>query len=150
MKSRRHKIIREIIEQQNIETQYQLTEALAKYGLNVTQATISRDIKDLGLVKIATGDNTFCYGFPHGMASVNTFDRIKRMLRDNLIRVDVARGLLVLKALPGTAQGVAFCLDGLGWKEIVGSLAGDDTIFIAVRDEDDVYNLAERIKNLMA
>lgn len=66
MKTRRHKLIREIIEQQNIETQYQLTEALARYGLNVTQATISRDIKDLGLVKIATGENTFCYGFPPG------------------------------------------------------------------------------------
>ena len=150
MKTRRHKLIREIIEQQNIETQYQLTEALAKYGMNVTQATISRDIKDLGLVKIATGDNTFCYGFPPGMTTVNTFDRVKRMLRDNLIKVDVGRDLIILKALPGTAQGVAFCLDGLGWKEIVGSIAGDDTIFVAVRDEDDIYALAERIRALMA
>lgn len=150
MKTRRHKIIREIIEQQNIETQYQLTEALARCGLKVTQATISRDIKDLGLVKIATGDNTFCYGFPAGMATVNTFDRVKRMLRDNLIKVDVARDLVVLKALPGTAQGVAFCLDGLGWREIAGSIAGDDTIFVAVRDEDDVEELAEKIRTLMA
>ena len=149
MKARRHKLIREIIEQQNIETQNQLTDSLESYGLKVTQATISRDIKDLGLVKISTGENTFCYGFPHGMTTINTYDRIKRMLCDNLIRVDIARNLLILKALPGTAQGVAFCLDGLGWKEIAGSIAGDDTIFIAINDEYDINILAERIKNLM-
>jgi len=150
MKSRRHKLIREIIEQQNIETQHQLTEALSRYGMHVTQATISRDIKDLGLVKIATGENSFCYGFPPGMTTVNTFDRVKRMLRDNLIRVEIARNMLVLKSLPGTAQGVAFCLDGLSWKEVVGSIAGDDTIFVAVRDDADLIGLAERIRSLMA
>lgn len=150
MKTRRHKLIREIIEQQNIETQYQLTEALARYGLQVTQATISRDIKDLGLVKIATGENTFCYGFPPGMTTVNTFDRVKRMLRDNLIRVEAAKDMLVLKSLPGTAQGVAFCIDGLGWKEIVGTIAGDDTIFVAIREDVSLQNLAERIRSLMA
>ena len=150
MKARRHKLIREIIDQQNIETQNQLTDALAKHGLKVTQATISRDIKDLGLVKISTGENTFCYGFPNGMATVNTYDRIKRMLRDNLIRVDVARNMLVLKTLPGAAQGVAFCLDGLGWKEIIGSIAGDDTIFIAIKDDYDLNIIAERIRTLMA
>lgn len=72
------------------------------------------------------------------------------MLRDNLIRVEIARDMLVLRSLPGTAQGVAFCLDGLGWKDLVGSIAGDDTIFVAVRDDADIHALADRIRSLMA
>ena len=150
MKSQRQAKILEIISNRNVETQEQLLAALQDAGFRGTQATISRDIKDLGLVKIATGENSFCYGFPPGMTTVNTFDRVKRMLRDNLIRVEIARNMLVLKSLPGTAQGVAFCLDGLSWKEVVGSIAGDDTIFVAVRDDADLIGLAERIRSLMA
>lgn len=149
MKNRRHKMIREIVEQHNIETQYQLTESLMQHGFNVTQATISRDIKELGLVKVATGDNSFRYSFPPGMSTANTFERAKRMLRDNLLKVDIGHGIIVLKSLPGTAQGVAFCLDGLGWKQIVGTIAGDDTIFMVVRDAEDPESVAERIRNLM-
>lgn len=149
MKNRRHKMIREIIEQQNIETQYQLTEALMQHGFNVTQATISRDIKELGLIKVAAGDNSFRYSFPPGMSTANTFERAKRMLRDNLLKVEIGHNIIVLKSLPGTAQGVAFCLDGLGWKEIVGTIAGDDTIFMVARDGDDPHAVAERIRNLM-
>lgn len=149
MKSRRHKMIREIIDQQNIETQYQLTEALQKHGFSVTQATISRDIKELGLIKVATGDNTFRYGFPPGLNSVNTYDRAKRILRDNLLRVDVGHEIVVLKTLPGMAQGVASCLDGLGWREIIGTLAGDDTILLVTRDEEDPREMAARLRDLM-
>lgn len=150
MKNRRHKMIREIVEQQHIETQYQLTEELMKHGFNVTQATISRDIKELGLVKVAAADNTFRYGFPPGMSSVNTFDRAKKMMRDNLLKVDVGHNIIVLKALPGTAQGVAFCVDGLNWKELIGCIAGDDTIFLVVRDEDDPREVAEKLRAMMA
>ena len=150
MKNRRHKMIREIVEQQNIDTQYQLTEALMKHGFNVTQATISRDIKEMGLVKIASVDNSFRYGFPPGMTSVNTFDRAKKMIRDNLLKVEVSQNLLILKALPGTAQGVAFCVDGLGWKEILGTIAGDDTILMVTRDGHDPQELATRLRTLMS
>ncbi len=150
MKNRRHKMIREIVEQQHIETQYQLTEELMKHGFNVTQATISRDIKELGLVKVASADNTFRYGFPPGMSSVNTFDRAKKMMRDNLLKVEVGHNIIVLKALPGTAQGIAFCVDGLNWKEIIGCIAGDDTIFLVVRDEHDPREAAEKIRAMMA
>jgi len=149
MKNRRHKMIREIVEQQHIETQYQLTEELMKHGFNVTQATISRDIKELGLVKVASADNTFRYGFPPGMTSVNTFDRAKKMMRDNLLKVEVGHNIIVLKALPGTAQGVAFCVDGLNWKELIGCIAGDDTIFLVTRDEDDPREVADKIRAMM-
>lgn len=150
MKNRRHKMIREIVEQQNIETQYQLTEELMKHGFNVTQATISRDIKELGLVKVASANNTFRYGFQPGVATVNTFDRTKKMLRDNVLKLDIGHNIIIMKTLPGTAPGVAFCLDSLGWKELLGTLAGDDAIFMVTSDDCDPRDLMEKIQNLLA
>ena len=149
MKNSRHKEIREIIEQQDIETQYQLTEALRARGFNVTQATISRDIKELGLIKISTGDNTFCYGFPPGLNSINTYDRAKRFLRENLLKVEVGHNIVILKTHPGMAQGMASCVDGLNWREILGSIAGDDTIFLVSRDEDEPHELARKLRELI-
>ena len=149
MKNRRHKMIREIIEQQNIETQHQLTEALLQHGYSVTQATISRDIKELGLIKISAGPNVFRYGFPPGMSQINTFERAKRILHDSLLKVDVGHDIIVLKTMPGMAQGLASCVDSLGWKEIIGSLAGDDTIFLVARDDCDSYEIAERLQELI-
>ena len=148
MKNRRHKMIREIIEQKNIETQCQLTEELQKHGFNVTQATISRDIKEIGLVKVASGESSFCYNFPPGMVTGNSFDRAKRMLRENMLRLEISNFILVLKTLPGSAQAVAFCLDSLGWKELVGSVAGDDTILLVSRDDDEARKLAESLQEL--
>ena len=148
MKNRRHKIIREIIEEKNIETQCQLTDELRQHGFDVTQATISRDIKEMGLIKVSSGANSFRYSFPPGLLAGNTFDRAKRMFRDNLLKVENGSGLVILKTLPGTAQGVAFCVDGLNWNEIVGTLAGDDTVFLALRDGFTVAALVEKIQAL--
>lgn len=148
IKNRRHKMIREIIEQKNIETQCQLTEELQKHGFNVTQATISRDIKEMGLIKVASGENSFRYNFPPGIMAGNTFDRAKRMMRDNLLKIEVSHFIIVLKTLPGTAQGVAFCIDGLGWKEIAGCVAGDDTIMMVMREGEDPHRIAENLQNL--
>jgi len=148
MKNRRHKMIREIIEQQNVETQCQLTEELQKHGYNVTQATISRDIKEIGLIKVASGENSFRYSFPPGMLTGNSFDRAKRMLRENMLKLQVNQFMLVMRTLPGAAQGVAFCLDGLGWKEIIGCVAGDDTILLVAREGEDATKLAEKLQEL--
>ena len=149
MKNRRHKLIREIVENQNIETQFQLTEALRLHGFNVTQATISRDIKELGMVKVATGSNSFRYGFPPGMSTVSTYERAKRVLHDSLLKVDVAHDLVILRTMPGMAQGVGSCVDSLDWAEIGGAVAGDDTIFVAVNDDYEPQRLAERLRDLM-
>lgn len=148
IKNRRQKTIREIIEQKNIETQFQLTEELQKHGFNVTQATISRDIKEMGLIKVASGENSFRYNFPPGIMAGNTFDRAKRMLRDNLLKVEVSHFIIVVKTLPGMAQGVAFCIDGLGWKEVAGCVAGDDTIMMIIKEGEDARKMADNIQNL--
>ena len=146
MKNRRHKGIREIIENQNIETQFQLTDELKKYGFQVTQATISRDIKELGLIKVVSGENSFRYSLPTGVVVGNNFDRSKRMFRDNVLKVVQSDNIIVVKTLPGIASGVASCLDGLGWSEILGSVAGDDTIFVLVRSKDDAEDIAGRLQ----
>ncbi|MCL1816885.1 MAG: arginine repressor [Clostridiales bacterium] len=148
MKNRRHKMIREIIEQKSIETQCQLTDELQWHGFNVTQATISRDIKEIGLIKVASGDSTFRYSFPPGMLSGNSFDRAKRMLRENMLKLEINSFMILIKTLPGSAQGVAFCLDGLGWKELAGCVAGDDTIMLMTREGEDAHKLAERLQEL--
>lgn len=148
IKARRQKMIREIIGNKDIETQFQLTAELRKYGFNVTQATISRDIKEMGLIKVASGENLFRYSFPPGSMAGNNFDRAKKMLRDNLLRVDVSANIIVIHTLPGTAQGIAFCLDGLAWKESIGTVAGDDTILIVVKTGENPQDLVGRIHNL--
>jgi len=148
MKNRRHKMIREIIEQKKIETQCQLTEELQKHGFNVTQATISRDIKEIGLVKVASGENSFRYNFPPGLITGNSFDRAKRILRENMLKLEISHFILVLKTLPGAAQSVAFCLDGLGWKELIGSVAGDDTILLVARGNEDAHKMADNLQEL--
>ncbi len=149
MKNRRHKVIREIIENQNIETQFQLTDELKKYGFQVTQATISRDIKELGLIKVVAGENSFRYSLPTGVVVGNNFDRSKRMFRDNVLKVLSSDSFVVIKTLPGIASGVASCLDGLGWSEIIGSVAGDDTIFVLIRSREECEEIVERLQGFL-
>ena len=148
MKSRRHKVIREIIENKSIETQFQLTEELMKHGFNVTQATISRDIKELGLIKVAAGDNVFEYSFPPNVMAGNVHDRAKRMLRDNALKYNTSGNTVVIRTLPGIAQGVASCIDNLGWKELIGTVAGDDTIFLLVKEGVDCNQVIARLQAL--
>ena len=149
MKNRRHKKIREIIESQKIETQFQLTDELKKYGFDVTQATISRGIKELGLVKVATGENSFCYSFSSGMVLGNNFDRAKRMFRDNVLKITSSENLIIVRTLSATAQGVAACFDGLGWKDVLGSVAGDDTILIVVKEKELAPGIVEQLQALV-
>jgi len=148
IKNRRHKIIREIIGNKNIETQFQLTDELRKHGFNVTQATISRDIKEMGLIKTNSGENTFRYSFPPGIMAGNTFDRVKKMLRDNMLNAAYSGNIIVLHTLPGTAQGIAFCLDGLAWKDILGTVAGDDTIILIVKEDKSPQEIIDRLEEL--
>ncbi|MBO5452750.1 MAG: arginine repressor [Clostridia bacterium] len=144
-KKLRHKKILEIIEQMSIQTQGQLTDCLIDAGFDVTQATVSRDIKELRLVKIAGKGEEYKYALP---GRENDADRSKRyiaLLSHSLINVQCAGNLVVLKSIPGSASGCAIAVEILDFKEIVGILAGDDTVFLAVTTPKAAEEIAEKI-----
>jgi arginine repressor len=145
MKNKRHRMIREIVENQNIETQLQLTQELRKFGFDVTQATISRDIKELGLIKVVSGENTFRYSLPTAVV-VNNVDRSRRMFRDNVLKVVGSENIVLLKTLPGMASAVAACLDGMNWDNLLGSVAGDDTIFALANSSQSAQEMVSRLQ----
>lgn len=144
-KKLRHKEILEIIEKNSVETQGQLTEYLIKKGFDVTQATVSRDIKELRLVKIADKGEKYKYALP---GRENDNDRRKRyiaLLKHSLITVQCAGNIIVLKSIPGSASGCAIAVETLDFKEVIGILAGDDTVFLAVSTPEDALKIAEKI-----
>ncbi len=148
MKSRRQIKIQQIIEEKDIATQEELAAELEKAGYEVTQATVSRDIKELGLVKIPTGTNTYKYGFSSDGGWSHNEDRLRRRLREMVHSVDYSENIIVIKTYPGNAQTVAFLIDGAKWPEIIGSVAGDDTILLVVKAHPD-GNTQEQVKAMM-
>lgn len=132
MKKERHQLIRQIIEVQNIETQEDLARALLEHGYNVTQATVSRDIKEMMLVKVPNVRGGYSYAFPKERTHVLTPEKLERTLRDSVVNVRMGGNLVVLHTMPGTAQGVAFVIDSMKWPGVLGTVAGDDTIFTAM------------------
>lgn len=137
MKNKRHNKIIEIIESGIVETQDELIEILNREGYPVTQATVSRDLKALGVVKVSTRDNRYRYSLPHSAGHDNKriSEKYKAILRETVIRVDYAINTVVVNTYPGMAQAAAAALDGIGGENIVGTLAGDDTIFVVMRSE---------------
>ena len=117
----------EIIKHQALYSQHELIRALRQSGIRVTQATLSRDMKELGLVKGIHG-----YQVDEGSDATSTEENLRRVLREFLLQMDASWNLLVLKTSPGCAQTVAIALDRVGWEEILGTIAGDDTIFAVV------------------
>lgn len=148
-KASRQKMIQKIIEKEEIGTQFDLAERLKQHGFNVTQATVSRDIKEIGLVKIPVEGNFSKYSMPVNISLGNIAERMRRMFLDNAVSIDSAENLVVIKALPGTAQGLAACLDQCGWQEIVGCIAGDDTIIIVIRERLMMTDVISRFEALM-
>ena len=145
MKSSRHAKILEIINRQPIETQDELLEALSREGCKVTQATISRDIKDLRLVKTLGSDGRYRYT----ASQDNTVDirsSFSHLLITSVLSIDRAQNIVVVKTLGGMANALCAALDSMGNHAIVGTLAGDDTIFIACRENDDASQLMAYLK----
>lgn len=155
MKTKRQKKIIEIIENSDIATQEELATELEKAGYEVTQATVSRDIKELGLIKIPVGNNSYKYGITGESAFPHNEDRLRRMLRELVVGLNYSENIIVMKTYPGNAQSVASLIDGAKWPEVIGSVAGDDTILLVVKDPSggdtrkQVQHLTEKIKNLM-
>lgn len=148
MKVARQTKIIEIIENNQIETQEELADQLKQNGYNVTQATISRDIKELKLIKVLGQDGKQYYASLKDMGAIYD-ERVIRVFRESVLTVDTATFLIVLRTLPAMAQAAALAIDAMEWNEIVGTIAGDDTIFVAVREEKDVNEIVGRFKKLL-
>ena len=131
-KQERHQLIRNLVETRNIETQEDLANALRESGIKVTQATVSRDIKELMLVKVSDMRGSYRYSIPKERTHMMSTEQLERLIRNSVISVQAGGNLVVLHTLPGTAQGVAFAIDSMKWIGIMGTVAGDDTIFVAI------------------
>lgn len=148
MKSRRHAKILEIIGEYPIETQDELLTRLKADGYKATQATISRDIKDLRLVKTLGSDGKYRYV----SASKNSTDirsNFSTLFSSSVVSIAFAQNIVVIKTLAGMAQAVCAALDSIDYKAVVGTIAGDDTIFIACRSSELAVSLTEELKKLI-
>ncbi len=148
MKSKRHEMILEIVTNQFIETQDDLISALKANGFDVTQATVSRDIRELKLVKISAGNHRYRYA-PSVHEEIEISVKYGEILKSTVIHVDLANNIVVLKTYSGMANAAAAAIDGMGWKDIVGSIAGDDTIFVLLRDSDIADDFAAKFRKLL-
>ena len=149
MKNDRQNQLLQIIAEENIETQEQLLERLEARGIKSTQATISRDIKQLHLVKEPAGQGRYRYAVSAHRTKLNFADRLRTIFRESLLSADYANNIAVVKTMPGLAQGAASALDSMHINDMVGSLAGDDTVIIVMRDEDSARNFCEEIKEML-
>jgi transcriptional regulator of arginine metabolism len=148
MKLTRQTKILEIIKSQHIETQEELLEELKKNDIVVTQATVSRDIKELKLIKASDGKGGQHY-VPFKDLNTLLNDRIVTVFAESVLSVDYAENMIVLRTLPAMAQAAALAIDSIDWDEIVGTIGGDDTIFVIVRYRKDVIDIANRFKKMM-
>ena len=146
MKPGRQGVILEIITSQDIETQHQLIEALAERGVKSTQATLSRDIKDMRLVKELGPNGKYRYIQAAKPENDETHLRLRKILRESMVSCDYAQNLIIVKTLPGLAPAACSAIDGMDIENVVGTLAGDDTAFIAMRDTDSAVSLKKEIE----
>ena len=148
MKVNRHVKIVELVNKYSIETQEELTELLKQEGFQVTQATVSRDIRDLKLTKVATDDGNQKYVVLK--ATENALrDKYIRILKDGFVSMDMAMNILVIKTVSGMAMGVGAAIDEMHWNEVVGCIAGDDTIMCAVRTMEDTSVVMDKIRKIV-
>jgi transcriptional regulator of arginine metabolism len=149
MKVNRHAKIVELVNQHHIETQEELADMLNREGFNVTQATVSRDIRELKLTKTPVDGGRQKYTVMH-KEETGLSEKYVRILRDGFERMDMAQNILVIKSVSGMAMAVAAALDAMNWSEIVGTIAGDDTIMCAIRSVDDTILVMDRLKKIIA
>ena len=148
MKINRHAKIVELVNKYHIETQEELADRLNQEGYKVTQATVSRDIRDLKLTKVQTEAGRQKYAVLQKSESKLT-EKYGRILRDGFISMDVAQNILVIKTVSGMAMAVAAAIDDMNWHEVVGCIAGDDTIMCAIRTVEDTKVLMEKIRKVV-
>ena len=149
MKSERQSEILKIIKAGDVETQEQLLRLLAGRGVKCTQATVSRDIKQLHLVKEPIGQGRYRYAVSVQKSKLNFAEKLRTIFRECVLSVEAAQNLVVLKTIEGMAQGAAFTLDNMGDTDIVGTLAGDDTILLVFHDNVRALDFCEQVKQML-
>ncbi|RIW33661.1 transcriptional regulator ArgR [Bacillus salacetis] len=140
--------IRELISNNDIETQDELVDRLKNANFNVTQATVSRDIKELHLVKVPLMDGRYKYSLPADQR-FNPLQKLKRTLTDAFVKVDTAGHMLVMKTLPGNANAIGALIDHLDWEEILGTICGDDTCLIICKTEQDTVKISQQFLDML-
>ena len=148
MKVNRHAKIIELIGKYHIETQEELEDYLNREGFKVTQATVSRDIRDLKLTKIPAENGKQKYAL-HQESGNGMSEKYIRVLRDGYVSMDMAQNILVIKTVAGMAMAVCLAIDAMNWSEVVGSIAGDDTIMCAIRTTEDTPKVMDKIRKIV-
>lgn len=149
MKSSRQNVILQIISENDIETQAQLITALAERGVSSTQATLSRDIKDLQLVKELGENGKYRYVISGKSKNVDHEARLKKIFRESVTSICVAQNIIIIKTLPGLASAACSTLDTMHIDNLAGTLAGDDTAFIAMKDNASAEDFCKMIEDMM-
>lgn len=149
MKSNRQNLILALISRQEIETQNHLLQALAQQGIKTTQATLSRDIKELHLVKVLSPSGKYRYAAPTEDTKPRYDDRLRKIFRESVTSYDAAQNIVVVKTLPGLASGAAGTLDSMPIPDLVGTLAGDDTALLVMKTNAAAEALCDEIKKML-
>ena len=149
MKNDRQAMILEIISQENIETQEQLLSRLQERGVSSTQATISRDIKQMHLIKEPVGHGVYKYAVSGNRTKLNFAEKLRTIFRESITSIDSAQNIVVLKTMPGLASAACSALDNMDISYMVGSLAGDDTAFLLMQDTESAAIFCEEIKEML-
>ncbi|MBQ7112980.1 MAG: arginine repressor [Clostridia bacterium] len=148
MKAARHAMILDLIETFNIETQDDLAMRLKDRGINVTQATVSRDIKELRLIKVLADDGGYKYATVD-KAEAGMKERFVRIFSNSVISITSAANLIIIKTISGTGSAAGEAIDSLRWSEVAGTLAGDNTVFVAIKDVKSVPELVKRFNAML-
>lgn len=148
MKASRHAMILELIDRHHIDTQEDLAMRLREHGVSVTQATVSRDIKELRLIKVLTDDGVYKYATVD-KAEAGLKDRFHRIFMNSVVSMVMSGNLIIIKTVSGTASAAAEAIDSMKWPEIAGTIAGDNTIFIAVKDVKTAPELIKRFHSML-
>ena len=148
MKSARHNLILEIIELKDIETQEELAEELKNHGVKVTQATVSRDIKELRLLKVLSEHGGYKYATVE-RAEKGMNDRFIRILAESVVSMECVSHMMVIKTLSASAAAAAEAIDSMKWSEVLGTIAGDNTILIIGRSPEAIETVQARFNNLI-
>ncbi len=149
MKFQRQSKILELIEKEKIDTQEELSRRLKEWGFATTQATISRDIKELRLVKVMTPDGTYKYTAATTENEVSMMGRIRNIFKECVVGINSAQNLVVIKTLPGLGSAAGYAIDAIHHPEVIGSIAGDDTVFVVISDTEKAEVFREEARSLL-